>query len=815
MLSRRRNANTWPIFSLSLAGLIGVCAGGVGAAPVLPRGGAVQAGLASIGVASGNSLTVNQSSQRAIINWSSFSIGAGGTVQFDNGSGVTLNRVTGGSVSSIQGLLSATGSVYVLNPAGVIIGKDGLVNVGGGFVASTLGLANASFMAGGPLTFTGSSDASVTNQGRINALGGDVSLIGATVRNDGEIDAPAGTAALGAGQSVVLLDAQSDGKLNVLIGGAQTSVTNTGLIAAASAELRANGGNIYALAVNTGSRIEATGISAHDGNVSLIAEGGSVTARGEITATKADGSGGQVETSGNTVNFTGLRVKARDWLIDPITLTVDAAAASTIDTNLATTSVTLQTTATSAGGPGNQTSGAGDIIIASPITWSSANTFTLDAYHSIAVNADITVAGAGQVVFKTNDGGTGGDYSFAKGDSLSFTGAEGDGQGLTINGAPYTLVYTQADLLNINNNLAGDYALAAPLDFQNGSPPTPEAFSAAPVASLVSTPFTGTFTGLGNTISNFTIAKAIPVLQVNAVDNATYASLGLFGTVGPGGVVRDVGVLNSDVTGTNGMTAGLLVGSLQAGAEVLNSYSSGEVDVGDGVSTSQGFAYAIAGGLVGGGSGQIVNSGSSASVYAGDAFAGGLMGAISAGGAISGSNASGFVSVSGMSSDPAALSAGAIPEGGGLVGLIYGYKPDGVTVDSVTVTNSYATGGVNGGGGSFLGGFVGDLTQGQITNSYATGYINQSAGGQNGEDSLAGGFAGYLAAGAVVSQSWSGGGVNTQGSSGAQIPGQPAGVDYYTFAGGFVGDMDPIAKLPAPTASQDYALGYVSSGGSS
>ena len=513
-MSAHRRA--WPIFGLSLAGLIGVCATGAGAAPVLPRGGAVQAGLASIGAASGGSLTVTQSSQRAIINWSSFSIGAGGTVQFDNGSGVTLNRVTGGLASAIGGQLLATGSVYVLNPAGVIIGKDGVVNVGGGFVAATLGLSNASFMAGGPLTFTGASSAAVANEGRITAAGGDVALIGATVRNDGQIEAPDGAAALGAGQSVVLLDSQSDGKLDVLIGGPQTSATNTGLIAAASAELRANGGNIYALAVNTGSRIEATGISADDGTVRLIADGGSVTAQGQITATKADGAGGQVETSGDTVNFTGLRVKANDWLIDPVTLTVDAAAASTIDTNLATTSVTLQTTATSASGPGNQTSGAGDIIIAAPITWSSANTFTLDAYHSIAVNADITVAGAGQVVFKTNDGGTGGDYSFAPGSSLTFTGAEGGGQGLTLNGAAYTLVYTQADLLNINSNLAGDYALAAPLDLHGGSTgPTPQAFSAAPIASLVSTPFTGTFTGLGNTISNLTVTKAVPVLQMN------------------------------------------------------------------------------------------------------------------------------------------------------------------------------------------------------------------------------------------------------------------------------------------------------------
>ena len=83
-------------------------------------------------------LTVSQSSSKAIVDWSSFSIGQGGTVQFDNGSGATLNRVTGTSVSSIDGLLSATGSVYLINPNGVIVGKTGVVNTGGSFVASTL-----------------------------------------------------------------------------------------------------------------------------------------------------------------------------------------------------------------------------------------------------------------------------------------------------------------------------------------------------------------------------------------------------------------------------------------------------------------------------------------------------------------------------------------------------------------------------------------------------------------------------------------------------------------------------------------------------
>ncbi len=54
----------------------------------------------------------------AIIDWRSFSIGAGGQVDFNNGGGITLNRVSGGAPSSIAGQLNATGSLYLVNPPG-------------------------------------------------------------------------------------------------------------------------------------------------------------------------------------------------------------------------------------------------------------------------------------------------------------------------------------------------------------------------------------------------------------------------------------------------------------------------------------------------------------------------------------------------------------------------------------------------------------------------------------------------------------------------------------------------------------------------
>src|SRR6185369_16180050 len=111
----------------------------------LPTGGTVASGNVSISSTSPTSLTISQSSRTGIVNWSSFSIGQGNQVQFNNGSGATLNRVTGNVPSSINGMLSATGSVYLVNPSGVVVGPSGEIKTGGSFVASTLDVKDAEF----------------------------------------------------------------------------------------------------------------------------------------------------------------------------------------------------------------------------------------------------------------------------------------------------------------------------------------------------------------------------------------------------------------------------------------------------------------------------------------------------------------------------------------------------------------------------------------------------------------------------------------------------------------------------------------------
>ena len=124
-----------------------------------PLGGQVISGSATI-QSSGNQTTINQSSNRAIINWQSFSIGNGERTHFNqpSASSAVLNRVLGGNPSELLGALSANGKVFIINPNGVLVGAGATINTGA-FVGSTRDVSNPQFMAGGNLDFFGSTNA--------------------------------------------------------------------------------------------------------------------------------------------------------------------------------------------------------------------------------------------------------------------------------------------------------------------------------------------------------------------------------------------------------------------------------------------------------------------------------------------------------------------------------------------------------------------------------------------------------------------------------------------------------------------------------
>ena len=646
----------------------------------LPTGGQFVAGQGTI-TGSSSALTVNQSSNHGIINWQGFSIGTGNRVQFNNGSGATLNRVTGKNLSRIDGSLSATGSVYLINPQGVVVGSGGKVVTNGSFVASTRDVSNSAFMNGGPLSASGTSNGDVINAGTITSATGDAILVGRAVKNTGSVSAPNGTAVMAAGNQILLQPVGGDSR--IAVSGGKGDVTNAGTVKAAQAALASAGGNVYALVENNGG-INATGTANVDGHVWLTA-GGTAQVTGNVSATNANGSGGTfiaraqnisvtgtvdasatkagknggavsiiatgdtavsgtvkakgqaggkggtIETSGHTLEIGGATVDAGEggqWLLDPYDLTVDSSAASTIDSSLgAGTDVTLQTTASGTSGPGTaNASGNGDILVESALSWSSAATLTLDAYHSIGIDAPITISGAGGVVLKTNDNSDGiadGDYTFSKGGALFFTGGSGSGATLEINSTPYTLLYDMAGVQNINASdaaLHGNYALAISLDaLTDGTTPA----SWIPIGTdgygdIGDFPngFSGVFEGLGHTISNLTVSN----LRLNNIDHNYYYynDAGLFGA--SSGTIRDIGVVGGSVTG--GGSVGGLAG-YNSGI-IRNAYSTATVTAI--ASSTVGTSGTNDGGLVGWNVGTIHNVYASGSVTGNGLYIGGLVG---------------------------------------------------------------------------------------------------------------------------------------------------------------------------------------------
>ena len=117
-------------------------------ANALPTGGKVVAGTVSISQAR-NTMNINQSSQRAVINWNSFDVGSDAKVNFNqaSASSVTLNQVNSASKSMINGAVNANGQVIFVNNNGIVFGKNAEVNVGG-MVATTMNTSTEEFMAG-------------------------------------------------------------------------------------------------------------------------------------------------------------------------------------------------------------------------------------------------------------------------------------------------------------------------------------------------------------------------------------------------------------------------------------------------------------------------------------------------------------------------------------------------------------------------------------------------------------------------------------------------------------------------------------------
>ncbi|WP_096669592.1 two-partner secretion domain-containing protein [Polaromonas sp. AET17H-212] len=394
----RPGAANFAIKALSACLMLGLGA----AAYALPTGGVVAAGGASI-TSSASTTTITQSTANTVINWQSFGIAAGQTVQFvqPGSTSVALNRVLGTDPSSIMGNLSANGRVFLLNPNGVLFGSGASVNVGG-LVASTMSLSDAKFMAG-DYSFTDAGSGSVVNQGNITAAdGGYVALMGKTVSNQGVISARLGSVALAAGNAVTM-DVAGDGLLNISVaqGAVNALVENGGLIRADGGRVLLTAqaaGDLLQTAVNNTGVIQAQTIGSRNGTILLLGDmqSGTMNVSGTLDASAPNGgNGGFIETSAARVSIRDdVRVTTAapqglmgTWLIDPQDFIIGAGgniSGVTLSAQLVNNSITI----TTAAGTGN-----GDIFVNDAITWTAAGaptTLTLTADRDTNINAAVT-----------------------------------------------------------------------------------------------------------------------------------------------------------------------------------------------------------------------------------------------------------------------------------------------------------------------------------------------------------------------------------------------------------------------------------------
>ncbi|PVX75228.1 filamentous hemagglutinin family protein [Paraburkholderia unamae] len=280
-------------------------------APLLfanPTGAQVVAGGVTVSTPSSSQMNITQSTPNAIVNWNTFSIATGESVNIAQPSAqaALLNRVMGNDPSTIAGSLRANGKVLLVNPAGVIFSPGSSVNVGS-LVASTLGISNADFLAGN-FHFVGKAPAAVTNAGTITAAdGGTIALLGGTVTNSGTVAARLGTVAMGAGGDITL-DFAGDGLTTIKInaGTANALLGNTGTLAADGGTVVMSAQTAQALAdtvINQQGIVRAQSLAERDGHIILDGGSNGVTlVSGTLDASGGAGlKGGQVDVTGYDV----------------------------------------------------------------------------------------------------------------------------------------------------------------------------------------------------------------------------------------------------------------------------------------------------------------------------------------------------------------------------------------------------------------------------------------------------------------------------------------------------------------------------------
>ncbi|MBN8755611.1 MAG: hypothetical protein BGP22_16555 [Variovorax sp. 67-131] len=266
-------------------------------------------------------VAIQQTNDKAILNWETFNVGRNTTVEFkQQADWAVLNRVNDPSArpSRIQGQIKADGTVLVANRNGILFTGTSQVDTRN-LVAAAAAITDDQFRNRG--IYAGdttpsfsdalgkvevSAGAQIATRAPVSATqgGGHVFLLGSEVRNAGRIDTPSGQTVLAAGDSFMIrkgvgtdanpgsTTAGSEVAASRRAGSASSTVVNTGLIMAPTGDITLTGHSVTQAGV-----VIATTSTARRGTIHLSTrasdEGGTVAlAQGGTTAIVLDAGGG-------------------------------------------------------------------------------------------------------------------------------------------------------------------------------------------------------------------------------------------------------------------------------------------------------------------------------------------------------------------------------------------------------------------------------------------------------------------------------------------------------------------------------------------
>ncbi|XVH77403.1 filamentous hemagglutinin N-terminal domain-containing protein [Haemophilus influenzae] len=246
--------------------------------------------------------TIIRNSVDAIINWKQFNINQNEMVQFlqENNNSAVFNRVTSNQISQLKGILDSNGQVFLINPNGITIGKDAIINTNG-FTASTLDISNENIKAHN-FTLEQTKDkalAEIVNHGLITVgKDGSVNLIGGKVKNEGVISVNGGSISLLAGQKITISDIANP-TITYSIAAPENEAVNLGNIFTKGGKI-----NVRAANIRNQGKLSADSVSKDkSGNIVLSAKEGEAEIGGVISAQNQQAKGGKLMITGDKVTL--------------------------------------------------------------------------------------------------------------------------------------------------------------------------------------------------------------------------------------------------------------------------------------------------------------------------------------------------------------------------------------------------------------------------------------------------------------------------------------------------------------------------------